>query len=257
MHTFKEAVVSSRIEGARTNIEEALSEEKDIDPKMRDDWQKVNNYVKAMNSALAKLNKLPLSNRLIKNTHKVLLSGARGDHKTPGEFRDSQNWIGGVSLADAIFVPPTHTELPDLLADFEKFLNNPEIKIPHLIRIAIAHYQFETIHPFLDGNGRIGRLLITLYLVSNGILEKPLLYLSDFFDKHKSLYYDNLTVVREKNDLTQWLKFFLVGVMTTAENAVNTLNQIIKLKSDTETNHILEMGRRSKHARQMIWLLFL
>ena len=256
MHIFKEAVVSSRIEGTRTNIEEAFNDKNNIAPEKRDDWKEVNNYVMAMNNAIEELKKLPLSNRLIKNIHKILLSSGRGEHKNPGEFRRSQNWIGGATIADAIFIPPSHEELPELLSDFEKFLNNKDVKVPHLVKIAIAHYQFETIHPFLDGNGRIGRLLITLYFVANGILEKPLLYLSDFFEKNKTLYYDNLTFVRTKNNLSQWIKFFLTGVVTTADNAGETLQKIIRLKEDIEKNRILAMGKRSKHALALLRHLF-
>jgi len=256
MHVFKEAVVSSRIEGTQTSIEEALIDEKDINPEKRDDWREVHNYINAMNTAIEDLKTLPISNRLIKNTHRILLSSGRGEHKTPGEFRTSQNWIGGSSLSDAVFIPPAHTELPDLLSDFEFFLNNKDLKIPHLVRIAIAHYQFETIHPFLDGNGRIGRLLITLYLVASGILEKPLLYLSDFFEKNKTLYYDNLTFVRTQNNLAQWLKFFLAGVIETAENSVNTLRKIISLKSRIEQEHILSTGKRAKKALTLFHQLF-
>ena len=256
MHIFKEAVVSSRIEGTKTNIKEALIEEKEIVPEKRDDWKEVNNYVKAMNTAIEELKTIPLSNRLIRNTHNILLANGRGEHKNPGEFRQSQNWIGGASLKDAIFIPPAHTELPELLSDLELFFHNNDIKIPHLVRIAIAHYQFETIHPFLDGNGRIGRLLITLYLVSSGILDKPLLYLSDFFERNKTLYYDNLTRVRTKNDIGQWIKFFLTGVIQTAENSVFTLKKITDLKASIEKERIIPLGKRSKQALKFLYQLF-
>ena len=256
MHVFKEAVVSSQIEGTQTNIEEALVEEKEINPERRDDWKEVNNYVKAMNASIEELNTLPLSNRLLKNAHNILLASGRGEYKNPGEFRQSQNWIGGASLTDAVFIPLAHTELPNLMSDLEFFLHNSEIKVPHLVKIAIAHYQFETIHPFLDGNGRIGRLLITLYLVSNGILEKPLLYISDFFENNKTLYYDNLTFVRTKNGLGQWIKFFLTGVVQTAEKSVTTLMKITDLKASIEKKRILLMGKRSKLGIEFLPQLF-
>lgn len=256
MHIFKEAVVSNRIEGTRTNIEEALNDQNNIDPEKRDDWQEVHNYVQAMNSAISELNTLPLSNRLIKNTHKILLSKGRGEHKSHGEFRVSQNWLGGATLADAVFVPPSHEHLPELLSDLEILLNNDIIKIPHLIRIAIAHYQFETIHPFLDGNGRIGRLLITLYLVYSKVLQQPLLYLSDFFEKNKTLYYDNLTLVRTKNDLTQWIKFFLTGVSITAQNSAYTLKNIIDLRTSCEKMILNDFGKRAATGIDLLHFLF-
>ncbi len=255
MHIYKEAVVSSRIEGTQTNIEEALDSEEPETPEKRDDWLEVNNYVRAMNKAIDELKELPLSCRLIREAHKILLSSGRGEQKTPGEFRTSQNWIGGASIADAAFVPPAAEKLGELMSDFEKFLNNEDINVPHLIKIAVAHYQFETIHPFLDGNGRVGRLLITLYLVASGILEKPLLYLSAFFEKNRTLYYDKLTITREKNDLNQWIKYFLVGIAETAEEGTRTLQKIMQLKSRVEEK-ILNMGKRSPQAHTLLLGLF-
>ena len=175
--------------------------------------------------------------------------------KTPGEFRISQNWIGGASIVDAVFVPPAADKLSDLLSDFEKFLNNDEINVPNLVKIAIAHYQFETIHPFLDGNGRMGRLLITLFLVSKGILDKPLLYLSAFFEKNRSLYYDKLTITREKNDLNQWIKFFLVGIIEIAEEGTITLQKIMQIKKKSE-DKILTFGRRASKGHDLLEALF-
>lgn len=234
LHVTKEAVISSRIEGTQTRMDEALLPETEIKIERRDDWKEVQNYVRAINEAIISLESLPLSSRLIRNTHKLLLDSVRGEHKLPGQFRTSQNWIGGKSLADAKYIPPTHQLVGELMGDLEKFLNNDQINVPALLRIAIAHYQFESIHPFLDGNGRIGRLLITLYLVKEGILDKPLLYLSTFFENPKDLYYDNLSSVRLKNDMVQWLKYFLVGIAQTAEHSVSTLSLILAFKSCSE-----------------------
>ncbi len=256
LHVTKEAVISSRIEGTQTNIDEALMPEEEISPERRNDWQEVRNYSEAMNNAIRELDQLPLSSRLLCKTHERLLSGVRGEHKMPGEFRTSQNWIGGASLSDAIFIPPAHTYVNELMGDLENFLHNENIHVPTLVRVGIAHYQFETIHPFLDGNGRVGRLLITLYLVCEKILNQPLLYLSAFFERNKSLYYDNLTRVREKNDLMHWLKYFLVGVDETARQASNTLSEILKLKESIEGKLRESAGRRTHSALVLLAQLF-
>ncbi len=257
LHVTKEAVVSSRIEGTQTNMREAVLPESEILPEHRNDWREVQNYTQALNQAISDLQTLPLSSWLLKQTHATLLQSVRGEYKTPGEFRTSQNWIGGHSLADAAFIPPHHQHVNELMGDLEHFLHNQDIHVPALIRIAIAHYQFETIHPFLDGNGRIGRLLITLFLVSEGILDKPLLYLSSYFEKNKGLYYDNLMVVREKNDMLQWLKYFLVGVEQTATLAVSTLSNIIALKVRLEQGLQLKLGRRAVSAQRLLNALFI
>ncbi|MCL4456624.1 MAG: Fic family protein [Nitrospirae bacterium] len=256
LHVTKEAVISSRIEGTQTNMDEALMPEEEISPERRNDWLEVRNYSEAMGNAIKELEHIPLSSRLLCKAHERLLAGVRGEHKMPGEFRTSQNWIGGASLNDAVFIPPAHTYVNELMGDLENFLHNESIHVPALIRTGIAHYQFETIHPFLDGNGRIGRLMITLYLVSQKILHQPLLYLSVFFEKNKSLYYDNLTRVREKNDLMRWLKYFLTGVDETARQASNTLSDILKLKEQVENTLRGIAGRRTHSALALLTHLF-
>lgn len=253
MHILKEATQSSRIEGTQTNMEEALLDKEDISSEKRDDWDEVQNYISAMHTAIAMLKEIPFSGRLIKETHKVLLQGVRGENKLPGEFRTSQNWIGGASINDAVFIPPIHSSIGDLMSDVEKFTHNEGL-LPDLIKIGIIHYQFETIHPFLDGNGRVGRLLITLYLVDKEILKQPILYLSDFFERNKTLYYDNLMRARTHNDLKQWLKFFLVGVIETAKKGVETFDEILKLKTNSELN-IQTLGSRANNAQKILHYL--
>lgn len=255
MHVLKEATQSSKIEGTKTNIEEALLDREDISEEKRDDWEEVQNYITALSKAILKLEELPFSSRLIRYTHEILLSGVRGKHKLPGQFRTSQNWIGGASIADAIFIPPIHTTINDYMGDLEKFVHNDEFYFPELLKIALIHYQFETIHPFLDGNGRVGRLMITLYLVEKGILKKPILYLSDFFERNRTLYYDNLMRVREKNDILQWFKFFLVGVIETAKSSIATFDKVLKLQQEVELK-IQNLGSRSASANLLMKELF-
>ncbi len=255
MHVVKEAQTSSRIEGTQTGIDEVLMPEEQIQPEKRDDWREVRNYIDAVNTAIAELDKLPLSNRLLKQTHEILMRGVRGEHKQPGEFRISQNWIGGSSLSDAVFIPPHPDGVPDLMGDLEAFWHNENIVVPHLIRLAISHYQFETVHPFLDGNGRIGRLLIPLYLVSHGLLAKPSLYLSDFFERNRASYYDALMRVRVSNDLIHWIRFFLNGLFETATKGRDVFRQILALRNKAE-HAVLGLGKRAVNGRELLNLLY-
>jgi len=255
MHVLKEATQSSKIEGTQTNLEEALLDKEDIPLDKRDDWEEVQNYIKAMEVAIQTLEILPFSSRLIRETHKILLQGVRGEKKQPGEFRNSQNWIGGATINDAMFIPPTHTTVPELMSDMELFLHNEALYFPELLKIALVHYQFETIHPFLDGNGRVGRLMIPLYLVSRGILKKPILYLSDFMENHRSLYYDNLMNVRKTNDINQWFKFFLVGIIETSKKGITTFDNILQLQKLNDIK-IQGLGSRAANAQKVTNYLY-
>jgi len=255
MHVLKEATQSSRIEGTQTNVDEALRAKEDVAINKRDDWEEVQNYVAAMNRAISRLKTIPFSSRLIRETHRTLMQGVRGREKLPGEFRQSQNWIGGATVNDAVFVPPVHTKIPELIADLEEFVHNEKDYFPGLLKAALVHYQFETIHPFLDGNGRVGRLMITLYLVSKGILKQPILYLSDFFQRNRNHYYDNLMRVREQNDLQQWFKCFLVGVIETAKSGIVTFDNILKLQKKVE-EQIGTLGSRAGNAQKVLHALY-
>ena len=256
MHIAKEATTSSRIEGTRTNMEEALVDVQDVDPERRGDWEEVQNYIEAVNFSIDRLQTLPLSTRLLRETHKVLMQGVRGEDKLPGEFRRSQNWLGP-SLKNAIFVPPHHGHLADLMTDLENFIHNDEIHVPHLIRVGILHYQFETIHPFLDGNGRLGRLLIALYLANFNLLHKPALYLSDYFERNRLNYYDHLTVARVKSDMIAWLRFFLFGVQETAERSIGVFKAILELKERIEREIMPQFhARRQANAQALMRSLY-
>ncbi|MES2684435.1 MAG: Fic family protein [Pseudomonadota bacterium] len=256
MHVAKEATQSSRIEGTQTNIEDAFKDANDLSPEQRDDWGEVQNYIRAINTAIEALQTLPLSSRLLRQTHAVLMSGVRGERKQPGEFRTSQNWIG-VSLKNAVFVPPHHEHVPELMSDLEQFLHANQIFVHPLVRIALAHYQFETIHPFLDGNGRLGRLMISLYLASEGLLHKPALYLSDYFERNKTAYIDHLMAVRQGNHLREWLVFFLFGVEETARASAAVFREVLSLKQRIEREVLPRFStRRQDNAQALMRQLY-
>lgn len=245
MYVAKEATQSSRIEGTQTNIEDAFKDAADLDPEEYDDWSEVQNYIRAINTAITDLKTLPLSTRLLCQTHAVLLDGVRGETKMPGEFRTSQNWIG-VSLKNAAFVPPHHEHVPEMMSDLEKFLHDESIFVHPLIRIAVAHYQFETIHPFLDGNGRLGRLMISLYLASEGLMREPALYLSDYFERNKTAYVDHLMAVRQASKMREWLVFFLYGVAETASASAATFRAVLDLKQKIESRFLPRLSSRKQ-----------
>jgi Fic family protein len=245
----KEAVLSSQIEGTQSSLSDLLLFELDEAPGVPiDDVVEVSNYVAALDHGLARLREgFPLSNRLIREIHGLLLSRGRGDNQSPGEFRRSQNWIGGTRPGNARFVPPPHPLVPDCMTELERFLHAEDDGVSVLVRAGLAHVQFETIHPFLDGNGRVGRLLITFLLCHARVLNEPLLYLSLYFKQHRSIYYELLDRVRREGDWEAWLEFFLEGVKETAEGAVTTAQRLAALFQEDRTK-VEAAGRRAGSA---------
>ena len=255
MYVRREAVLSSQIEGTQSTLEDLL--EVELEPDIQDphtDVGDIVNYIAAMNHGLSRIDELPLSLRLIREIHAELLRDDRGSHATPGEFRTSQNWIGaaGASLSQATFVPPPVAEMKQALSDFERFLHEGD-ETALLIRVGLAHAQFETIHPFIDGNGRVGRLLITFLLAHGGALRAPLLYLSYYFKLHRAEYYDRLMAVRLRGDWEGWLRFFLRGVAETAEQATDTAERIFELR---ERNRALVLNETGTKGLLLLSILF-
>ena len=255
MHVTKEATLSARIEGTQTSVREALLEREAVARERRDDWEEVSNYIEALHHAINSLDRLPLSSRLICSTHRLLMQGVRGKHKQPGAYRTSQNWIGGTGPGNAAFVPPPHTQVQDLMSDLEKMINGDEDGLPELLKAALLHYQFETIHPFQDGNGRLGRLLIPLYLMSKDILRQPVLYLSAYFEGNRTAYYEHLTTVRTEGNLLGWFHFFLDGIISTARDGVRTFNETIRLERQLPDT-INTLGGRSANGQRLLRALF-
>lgn len=246
MYVRKEALMSSQIEGTQATLEDVLDPM--LDANTNRNVADVVNYIKATEFAIERLQTLPLCNRLIKETHAVLMEGVRGQEKSPGEFRYSQNWIGGQgsTLKNARYIPPSPDDMLDAMSDLEKYINADD-ELDALIRAALIHYQFETIHPFLDGNGRVGRLLITLFLMEKKVLTTPALYISYFLKKNRVEYYDRMIEVRAKGNYEQWVKFFLQAIMESAEDATATIDELIVLH-DTNVDKISKLGRAAKNA---------
>ncbi len=255
MYVRKEATLSSQIEGTQATFVDVLKAEAKIEElETHKDVDEVLNYIYAMNYGLERLEQIPLSLRLIKEIHKILLRGVRGEWKTPGEFRTSQNWIGGADLQTAKFIPPPHSEVTPLMANLEEYMHDNSL-VPILIKTGLIHAQFETIHPFLDGNGRIGRLLVTFYLCQQGVLRKQLLYLSAFFKERRQDYYEKLNQYRKDDAIEEWLKLFMEGVIETSEKAVETARKIIKLR-DNHLNKVAGMGKSAERGIKLLNALY-
>ena len=255
MYESKEATISSQIEGTQATFIDVVKKEAKLeDAEIHKDVDEVINYISAMKYGLDRLKDFPLSLRLLKEIHQKLLYEVRGEGKNPGEFRTSQNWIGGPTIETATFVPPPAHEVINLMGNLEEYLHRSG-PIPVLIKTGLMHAQFETIHPFLDGNGRVGRLLITFYLCQQQLLQKPLLYLSDYFKRNRQTYYDRLNLLREKDDIEGWLEFFLQGITETSERAVETARKIIKLR-EHGIKQITKLGRSTEKGITLYDYLF-
>lgn len=256
-YTRKEATLSSRIEGTQTEIADAFKNEQEIAPERREDWAEVQAYIQAIDHARARLEELPLCNRLLCEAHERLLAQGRGQNKRLGEFRRSQNWIGGSRPDNAHFVPPAHEHVADLMANLEKFIDDDRQGMPHLIKAACIHYQFETIHPFLDGNGRIGRMLISLYLLEKKVLQHPILYISAFLEAHRSNYYDALNRARKnKEGFIQWISFFLDAVEHSAQDGITVTQKLIDYDTELREQKIPQLGRRAKNGLRLLDQLY-
>lgn len=258
MYVRKEAVLSSQIEGTQSSLQDLLAAEADLfDQRLPRDVDEVVNYVRAMKHGLARLAELPVSVRLVRELHAELMQGVRGGRLTPGELRRSQNWIGptGCTLTTAAFVPPPHEDVPHALSDLERFLHADD-ELPPLVKIALAHVQFETIHPFLDGNGRVGRLLITFLLTECGVLHKPVLYLSHYFRQHRQAYYEHLQAVRDAGEWESWLAFFMRGVAQVAAEATETARRIQLLREQHRAAITEHLGRAAGNGHRVLETLF-
>ena len=254
MYIRKEATYSSQVEGTKARLTDALQAEVDRTPELPDDVDDILHYIDAMNKGLNKLHDIPLSLRLIREVHKTLLSGARSSfNPQPGEFRKSQNWISGTSPADARFVPPPQEHVLSAMGDLENFFYSND-EMPVLIKAALIHSQFETVHPFLDGNGRTGRLLITFYLCQQGVLERPVLYLSGYFKKHREMYFSMLEEYR-KGNVGAWLEFFLKGIIQVAKEAISISNKIVDLR-ERDIHKVSMLGRAAKNSVLLIKELY-
>jgi Fic family protein len=255
MFARKEATLSSQIEGTQATFSDLINAEAGIqDKEIPDDVKEIRNYLSALNYGLERVNTLPLSLRLIREVHEILLKDVRGASKNPGQFRRTQNWIGGNSIKTATYVPPPVNEMSSLLDNFEKFLHQND-RIPHLIKAALIHAQFELIHPFLDGNGRIGRLLIAFYLNHKSVISKPTLYLSKFFKTHRRQYYEHLLKLSEKQDFKSWTCFFLEGIIITSQEAVQLARKIKELR-EKDLIKIQSLGRSAKNGNAVFNFLF-